>query len=146
MHEMRPDQCFKTRGLRRDVGTVPCGLDYARYLQAGRDDSSFPRSGPSMCRKKPAIGDGPSLGSTRRRKLRRSEATSIASFILWQFTHRRPREACEKRFRRVARPHGTRGQPTPRMPGESGASGRDMPQWEMGGPTRAISRGAAASP
>jgi len=33
----------------------------------------------------------------------------------------------------------------PRCLGESGASGRDMPQWEMGGPTRAISRDAAAA-
>ena len=31
------------------------------------------------------------------------------------------------------------------LPGESGASGRDVPQWEMGGPTSAISRDAAAA-
>src|SRR6516165_6650497 len=36
---------IKSRGLRRHVGAVPCGPDYARYPQAGRDDSRFPRKG-----------------------------------------------------------------------------------------------------
>ena len=34
------------------AGRWPCGPGYARYPQAGRDDSRFPRSGPSVCRKK----------------------------------------------------------------------------------------------
>jgi len=43
---------IKPRGLRRHAGAVPCGTGYARYPQAGRDDSRFPRKGeiwPTRC-------------------------------------------------------------------------------------------------
>ena len=86
------------------TGRWPCRPGYARYPQAGRDDSRFPRSGPSVCRKKARH-----WRRAKSREYKTPQVAAIGSYIncLVHFV------AIHTQWRRHgSRPCGTRGRST----------------------------------